>query len=180
MTIKFHSSNTVSLDGPTNIETDALSSGGTCVAYLFSDRKDAYLRADEAIGQTVLSVSDASQYEIGVDSVAIQRDDKVWHLGGLVTAVNVDPANQTVTITNSLATDAAAKGAAVCVILGGSISMAAYGTPVLGTFDWGYRGTVPITQAGLRVGLPVRTEITLTDSGVVLTKILRDTVEGGS
>lgn len=178
MSLQHNSDTTIYLDGPTNAHTGALSSGGTCDAYLFHDRKDTTLSANELIGQTVLSVEDASQYEVNVDVIMIQRDDKVWHNGGLVTEVDLD-LNE-ITITTALAGDDAAKGNLVGVLLGTVISMAAYGTPAAGTFDWGYFGTIQSTHAGLQPGIPVREVIILDDSGVVLTKIQKEIVEGSS
>ena len=175
--IRFKSTNTIFLTGPTAITTGVFSASGTCTASLYHDRKDTYLTGTELASQTVLSVADASLYESTVDNVVVQKDDLTFFDCGVVTAVASD--SNLITVTNAL-DGTASKGSAVRVRLGPIITLAAYGTPATGTHDWGYRGTITPTHADLRVGLPVRIEITLTDAGVVLDEVIKTIVTGGS
>jgi len=40
---------------------------------------------------------------------------------------------------------------------------ATFGTAVVGTYDWGFRGTILPTHVGLRIGMRVRNAMTLVD-----------------
>ena len=178
--LRFNSTNTIYLEGPMDKNTGALSSGGTCNALLFHDRKDTSLSADEASSQADLSVGDPSLYEPDVDTISIQKDDKTWFDCGLVTAI--DKAAGTITITSPIDANIS-KGAAVRARFGSAtpIAMTSYGSPVANTYDWGYRGTIAATHdINMRVGVPVRAEITLLDAGVQLVEPVTVPVTGGS
>ena len=177
MDLHYRTTNTIRLDGPTNTETGALSSGGACSALLFHDRKDSVLEVAGASPDTDIFVEDASRYEANVDRILIEKSDGSYHDGGVCTAVDVNLGK--VTIPNALG-EAFAKASRVGVRLGGLVTLDAYGTPVADTFNWGYRGQILDTHADLKIGLPVRGEIKLVDGGVVLNKIERATVVGGS
>jgi hypothetical protein len=175
--ISHRSHNSIRLEGPTDIDTGALSSGGTCTALLFDDAKDSFLSADGAVDDTVISVHNASLYEAGVDMILIGKADGSYHAGGVCTAVDVN--GGTVTIPNALVEEHV-EDSRVCARLGVMITLAAYGTPAVGTFDWGYRGSIVDTHGGIDIGIVVRSEIKLVDGGVALNTIIRDTVVGGS
>lgn len=175
--IKFQSDNTISLTGPTNTEDDALSSGGTCTARLFHDRKDTYLtQISGAVGSNILRVFDPYLYETGVDNIRLQKNDLTWFDCGLVVAVS----DVSVTVTNSHSEGSIRKGAAVRAQIGPTITMLSYGTPQLNTYNWGYRGRIEHDHAALSVGTPIRIEITLTDTGIVLNEVIKAVVVGGS
>ena len=63
--------------------------------------------------------------------------------------------------------------------LGAGITLSAFGTPVVGTFDWGFEGVIESNHADIQPGLSVRVEILLDASGVVLLEALRSDVVVG-
>lgn len=175
--MKYLSDNLVRLRGPVNQQTDAAISTGTCTARLFHDAKDTYLTAAVNTGVSVWPVEEPGLFTVNQDVAMLQREDGSYHDGGLVTAVDVSAG--TITVTNALTTANALINARVMAKLGADVAMAAYGSPVVGTYDWGFRGTVESDHAGLKPGLPVRIEITLDNSGLVLTEVLNTIVVAG-
>lgn len=169
------SNNTVRLRGPTNTDDDSLISTGTCIGRLFDDSKETTLTANTGGGSTVLPVFDATPFGIH-DVIYVRLETGAWHDGGAVVSTDVEA--KTVTIFNSLASSAHA-GKAVAAKLGADITMTVYGTPVAGTFDWGFRGVILETHDHLYPGMVVRTERRLEKAGVILTQNTIDYVKGG-
>jgi hypothetical protein len=175
--ISFKSTNTVILAGPQNPRSGTLSTAGTCHCVLYHDGKDSYLTADVPTLSTVLPVSQPSLYEIDVDVIALEEDFGQIRTMGVVTAIDLDAGTITTTTSSN---DTSSKGGRVMVQVGDQVGMNAdYGTPALGTYDWGYEGFISSSHVGLRVGMPIRIEITLVDTGITKTVVLREMVEGG-
>lgn len=174
---KHQSNNTVRLLGPVNEDNGTTVDAGTCIAKLFDDVKDTTLTADVAAGVKILPVEDASKFVNGDDIIAVFDSSGAWFDGGVTTAIDVTA--KTITVTNGL-TFIAQRGARVSVQLGGDIAMSAFGTPVVGTFDWGFRGPVTSNHASMKPGMIIRTERRLDASSIILTEITRDAVVGGT
>lgn len=136
--------------------------GATATFKVYDPAKDEVLSVAEAGAQTVLSVTSAAVFILG-DLVEVTLDDGTIHDAGAVTAV--DPTAGTITITTALASPAAA-GRRVRVRLGTQIAMAAYGTPKVGTRDWGFQGLLPSNHPGLEIDLEINVEIIFLGTGV--------------
>jgi hypothetical protein len=185
-TIKYKSDNFVYLDGTID-ESDGTAitnaSGGTCEARLFDNRKDTKLSADAAGAQAVLACDAVrgagSSFAVG-DTCYVELKDGTYDS---IAISSIDAAAKTITLVGNLASLASA-GAAVTVILGDPVAMTEYGTPVVSpkvTFDWGWRGTIPDTQAGLKVDQNVRVQIELNGgAGLQLRDRYVTKVEGAS
>ena len=175
--IRYISDNLIRLIAPTNTQPDpnTVISAGTCTARLFDDGRETTLSAVEATAQTVLSVERARSIDVG-STVVIQLADGSYHNGGAVTARDLEA--DTVTITTALASGAAI-GARVMTKIGPSITMAAYGTPALGTTTWGFEGTMEAAHADVLPGMALRIEIDLDAAGVELVNVIRESVVVG-
>ena len=182
--LRFASHNLVELRGPV-LQTDgSVVTTGTCLAWLFDDHKDTKLRAAAASPDTVLSVADASRWAVG-DQALVWLDTYTWHDGGLVTAVSVS--DRTITITNAIAS-AASIGRRVCAALGNGgantyrLTMSPFNAAgaVSGTYDWGWRGTLPPNHPKIEIGRKVRIEIELVGPSAILVEIVTAYVTGGS
>ena len=132
----------------------------SCAYKIYDISKDEVLLANEASGQTELSVSNAGVFVIG-DSVEVTQDDETL-LATTVTAVNTT--DGTVTIDDVL-TDNAAAGKRIRAIFGASVAMLEYGTADLDTITWGYQAGIPEdnavhldprTKTGLDVDIEIR------------------------
>ena len=158
--IPYQSSATVRLIAPTDVVSspndplDNSDDGASCSFKVYDPAKDQVLSADEASGQTVLSVTNAAAFKVG-DVVEATQDNGVLASG---TLSNVNPSAGTITSSGALAGDAAA-GNRVRVRLGGEIDMDEYGTPKLGTRDWGFQGSLPSDHPGLVLELDIDIEI---------------------
>lgn len=142
--------------GTTDVSTPgapATISGGTCTGRLFDDTKDSTVTLAVSSGD-VVEVHDASAFQVG-DTIYVMLDSRAWHDGGAITVVNV--VNNTLAFTNAIPS-AVRLGRRVTVKIGPDVAMPAFGTPVLGTFDWGYRGIVDSDHTGLVVGMKLRVE----------------------
>lgn len=186
---KFRSDNLAELLGPVNDATGAPIVAATAVkARLFHDKKDSRLTITGASPDVILNVTRPERYRVNRDFVLVWMNDGTWHEGGLVTAVDRDAG--TITITTALPGNTN-RDHMVCVGLGGAIGT---GTPweiamnyfqpaggaVAGNFDYGWRCTVPYTQAALEIAIPVRVEIDLDASaGVRLLEVQRTYITGG-
>ena len=178
MGLKYLSDNLVRLRGPVNQQTNAAVSSGTCNAYLFHDKKDGFLASDvSSTSATFITVSHPELLTT-TDTLIVQRDDGTYANCGLVTSVNKQTG--VIGITSGIASGTAKKGNRVMVQLGAAVSMSTYGTPVVGKYDWGFQGTIQSSHGDLAPGVPVRIEIVMNSSGLVLTEFVRDTVSGGT
>ena len=131
-----------------------------CSFKVYDISKDEVLTALEAIGQTVLSVSNAGVFVIG-DSVELIQNDGTIHTS---TVSSIDTDAGTVTIAD-ITTVAAAAGKRFRVIFGSSVDMLEYGTANLNTRNWGYQAGLPDdhtvyddprTKTGLDVDIEIR------------------------
>ncbi len=166
-------------------ETDGsaitVASGGSGVARLFDDRKDTWLRTAAGATQTNLQVEhtrgNGHGFEVG-DNLRIELDSGAYHESDIV---SIDHAARTITITAGLASQATV-GKPVAVLLGSSITLSEFGTPVVPPVPkapWGWRGLIADTHPDLEIGAVVRVEIEL-NGGADLQARRRiiDTVEG--
>ncbi len=180
--IKYKSDNFIELNGTVDegaIPRTAITvaSGGSCLFRLFDDRKDTRLSADEASGQTILSVDNARNFEVD-DELYIELDSGSYDT---LAVTELDVEAKTITVEAPGLATLASKSARLSVLLGSSVNMPEYGTPIVGKFDWGWRGVVTDTHVGLRVGMKLRIEIEL-DGGanLQLREILSVFVDGGT
>lgn len=180
MKIKYLTDNIIRLRGPVLTWTNTASTTGTCNASLYHDRKDTFTTAGFGTGVSVWPVYDASLFTVNIDTAVVERSDGTIHNGGLVTARDLTPGANTITVTTALTSTNVEVKSRVMVQLGAVIVMSAYGTATVGTYDWGYRGVIQSDHDDLNPGVPVRIEILLNDTGTILTEILRGTVSGGT
>ena len=158
--IPYQSSTTVQLQHPTdvisqpNVPLNNTINGSTSSFKVYDPAKREVLSADEASGQTVLSVTNAAAFKVD-DIVEVTQDNGVLASG---TISVVDPTAGEITTSGALSGDAAA-GKRVRVRLGGEITMTEYGTPKLGTRDWGFQGALPSDHPGLALELDIDIEI---------------------
>lgn len=139
---------------------DNTTDGATCTFKVYDPAKSETISSAEALGQTVLSVSEAGVFVVG-DTVELEQDDGTFH----TSAVNaVDASAGTITI-DDVTTDEAAAGARIRVKLGATITMTEFGTPELEERDWGFRGFLGSNHAGLVIGLDINIEISFAGSG---------------
>lgn len=157
--IPYRSAATIELAHPTDVVADPqnpldnASDGATSTFKVYDAAKDEVLSVDEAAAETVLSVTGAAVFEVG-DVVEVDLDDGTVHDAGALTAV--DPGAGTVTATTGLASGASA-GRRVRARIGTQVAMTEFGTPRLGTTNWGFQGLLaPNHVAG---GIPIDTEI---------------------
>lgn len=185
--------NLVRWEGPVNEITGAAITNTPAVTSakcrLFDDGKDTVLEASETLGQTIISVERPGLFEVGVDRAVIQLDSGAWHDGGLILGRSIP--DKTLTISVSLAAGAS-KGARVGRPLGAAIGSSdpweidmTYYEPasgaVAGNFDYGWRATIPDTQAnGFDIGTICRIELVLdVSAGVKGLKTLKRRIVGG-
>lgn len=141
--IQFQSDYFVRLKGPEDLGVDPddvnrLLSSGTATYSSYDPGIDTVLDAAEALGQTILSVSDAGLFKVGY-RLELTQDNGTLHNSSVV---SVDASAGTVTI-NDVTTVAAALGNRVRrVFTSTPVAMTLFGTPVVGSLDWGYRGVL--------------------------------------
>lgn len=135
---------------------DFTNDGATCSYKVFDAAKSEALTADEASGQSVLSVSNPGSFELG-DVVEVDLDDGTAHDAGAVTDVDEDAG--TIQVTTALAS-AASEGARVRCRLGAEVAMTEYGTPSLRTRDWGFQALLLASHPAHVLGKEVDVEIT--------------------
>lgn len=128
--------------------------GSTASFKVMDPSKSEVLSADEASGQTTLSVTGAAAFEDG-DLVDVELDDGSVHETFVTTT---DPVAGTIDVNDAIPS-AASEGRRVRVRLGSEIAMSDFGTPKLGRRDWGFQGTLPGDHPGLEVGKEVDVEI---------------------
>lgn len=133
---------------------DNSNDGATCSFKVFDPNRDEALSADEATGQTELSVTGAGVFEDG-DTVEVSLDDGSTHA---TTVSSTDPSAGTITVADALPS-AASEDARVRVRLGGEVAMTEYGTAKIGSRDYGFVGTLPDTHPGLTIGREIDVEI---------------------
>lgn len=137
-----------------NEPLDNTDDGATASFKVIDHSKEEVISADEASGQTVLSVTNAGRFK--VDDVAeVDQNDGTVHASALTA---VTPADGTVTLTAGL-TAAADAGKRIRCRLGSPVTMTEYGTPALGTRDWGFEGPLPWNHPGLDLDVEVDIEI---------------------
>lgn len=139
----------VTNENPLNTTVD----GSTCSFRIYDAGKDSVIVADHTTGNTEISVSDAEDFDIG-DMAEIELDNAEIH-ASLIS--DVDPTAGTITVTGL--PSAASTGNRVRTRLGNEITMSEYGTPKLGTTDWGFKGTILSTHPGLKMDLEIDIEI---------------------
>ncbi len=132
--------------------------GSTCTFRVFDPAKREAISALEAIGQTVLSVTNSEVFVDG-DQVEVTQDDGTL-LVSTIDPGGVDTVAGTITIADAL-TVAASPGNLVRVRLGGVETMTEFGTPALDAdpTSWGFRGTLGSGHAGLEIDLEIDVEI---------------------
>lgn len=186
--IQFQTDQVVEFTGPINELTGAaIVSATSAKCRLFHDRKDTRLTATVSSGTTI-SVTDPGVYTPNGDRVVVELNDGTWHEGGVVTAVDEEAG--TVQITNAIPSNTN-KDHRVCCNLGNDIGS---GTPweidmsyfepasgaAAGNHDYGWRVTIPDSQAAFEIGIPVRIEMDLDfATNVRITEIIRTFIEGG-
>jgi hypothetical protein len=176
--IPYRTSSVVELVAPTNVLTDNpldfTNDGSTCSAKIYDPAKDEQLTSTEASGQVILSVTNPGKFLVN-DAVEVTLDSGVLHSS---TVDSIQVTDGTITINTALPSQASA-GNRVRVKLGATITMTEYGTPKLETRDWGFRGTILSTHAGLELDLEVDVEISFVgDPGNPGTIDLLDVVNG--
>jgi hypothetical protein len=152
-------------------------SSGSASFKVYDISKDELILADEAIGQTELSVTNAGVFNEN-DSVEVTQNDESILAS---TVSSVDTTAGTITIADSL-TVAADIGQRVRVIFGASISMTEFGTANLNTRNWGYIGILENTHVAhydvrAKEGLNVDIEVKVTNSVMTSTDIICATIK---
>lgn len=175
--INFRSDTNVELRGPTVQTTGAVAAGGFCQARLFDDSKDDIVTETVAIGSNVIPVRSPKKFQIG-DSITIDIGVTQYDAGP-ITSISVP--DSTITVTNNAGAEVK-PGADMKVKLGANVAMPLYGTPVPGSYDWGYRGVITDGHEDLKIGMNVRIEITFVGADTNQTRIfiMRTTVVGGN
>lgn len=146
---------------------DNTEEGATAFFKVMDPSKYGVLTEGEPSLETTLAVTNAGAFEVG-DAVDVELDD------GTVdedVVVAVDPVAGTIDVSGGLASGAS-EGRRARVRLGSSVPMTEYGTPKLGTVDWGFRGTLSPTHPGLSVGKEIDVEIWF-DGGTASLKDLK-------
>ncbi len=163
--IPFKTDVTIRLEHPTDVVSipknplDNTGDGSTCTFKVYDPAKNEAISSDEAIGQTVLSITNAAKFEVD-DILEVTQNDDTLHSQ---TISAVDAAAGTVTIPVGL-TVAADAGNLARVRLGSQVTMTEYGTPALGTLDWGFQGALAKDHAGLELDLEIDVEISFVGS----------------
>jgi hypothetical protein len=152
-------------------------SSGSASFKIYDPSKCEVILADEAIGQTELSVSNAGAFDEN-DAVEVTQNDESILAS---TVSSVDAVAGTITIADAL-TVAADLGQRVRVIFGASISMSEFGTADLNTRDWGYHGVIESTHSvhsdpRAKEGLEVDIEVKVTNSVRNSTDIICATIK---
>ena len=144
---------------PLDVSQDptATLSGGSCTGRVLDRSRMTELTAAVGIAASSFIVSDVSGFAVG-DTLLVRSDTGFWmDLGAIATITSA-----TKTITTSGVTNAtAAIGNAVVARVGDEIAMPVYGTPAVGTFDWGYGGVISDQHSGLAPGMELVIEIDL-------------------
>jgi len=139
----------------------------SCKFKVYDPSRDEVISADEAAGQTELSVTNAGVFQEN-DMVEItQTGGSIYY----VQVLSIDSVAGTITINSALDLGANA-GARVRKVFGASISMTEYGTADLDTRNWGYKGSllgnyVAHLDARAKTGLDIDVEINF-DGGTSL------------
>ena len=108
----------------------------SCEFKVYDPSRDEIVSADEASGQTVISVTNAGVFNVD-DMVEITELTGVLLY---VQVLSVDTANGTITVNSGLGIGANA-GARVRKVFGPAIAMTEYGVADLDERDWGYKGS---------------------------------------
>ncbi len=111
--------------------------GARCSFKVFDPGKNEEISASEAIGQTVISVTNPGVFAVN-DTVEILMDDAAFHAA---TISAIDLTAKTITISAGL-TVAAAAGNSVRRNFGPTVTMTEYGTANLQDLAFGYRGAL--------------------------------------
>lgn len=144
------------VDEETGDPIDATEEGAAAEFRVFDALRSEILSADEATGQTVLSVTNAGAFagaETG--TVEVDLDDGTVHAS---TLNSVDTDAGEITLAAGLPSGASA-GARVRVRLGAPVTMAEFGTPARVSASWGFQGLLPDDHPGLSLDRPVDIEI---------------------
>ncbi len=140
------------------------SANGVASFKIYDPSKDELILADEAIGQSTLSVTNAGVFNVDDAIEVTQNDESI-----LASTINaVDASAGTITIDNTL-TVAVDVGRRVRVIFGSSVNMSEFGTANLNTRDWGYHGVFDDSisahsDARAKEGLDVDIEVKVNNS----------------
>lgn len=177
--IPFQASRPILLVAPTDVRNqnplDNTNDGATCSFKVYDAGKDEAISVDEAIGQDVLSVTNAGVFEVG-DIVEVTMDDDVIHESPINA---VDVVAGTIQVDDILTVSASA-GQRVRVLLGTEITMIEYGTPKIGKRDWGFEGVLESDHPDLEVEQDIDVVITFVGSvsgGLDVTKLLEFTLK---
>lgn len=157
--LPYRTSITVRFVAPTDVKNknplDNSVDSATCTFSVYDHDKDEILSAAEAGGQATLSVTNPAAFLLA-DVAEVDLDDGTVHDGGAIT--DVDPVAGTIDVTNALPSGAAA-GKRVRVRLGPVVTMTEFGTPKLGTRDWGFQATLTSVHPGLKIDVNVDIEV---------------------
>ena len=149
---------------PTDVQNqiglDNTTYGATCSFKVYDPAKDEVLSSAEASGQTILSVTSSGVFVVG-DQVELTQDDGSLRVS---TVSAIDAAAGTITI-DDVTTDTSAAGNRVRVKLGATVTMTEFGTPKLEERNWGFRGFLASTHAGLEPDLDIDVEISFVGAG---------------
>jgi len=143
--IRYRASSMVRLKHPTDVDAapneplNNTDDGSTCSYRVYDPAKDETIAVAEGIGQSILSVTNPAVFDVG-DQVEVEQDDGTFKVGNLTA---VTPADGTIT-TDTALTVAAAISNRVRRLFGAStpVTMSEYGTPKLGTLDWGFKAAL--------------------------------------
>ncbi len=155
-----HSSDTLRLKGPTDINADASVLGATGTVDLLEERADATLTAAAAGSATAIFIPKTSLYAVG-DAILIWVDDGTVD-EDVVAAL---PSATEITLTTGLSTTAA-KNRQVAKRIGARLTLLEYGTIKAAgdkSGEWGYRVNKEPSHVGLVVGQLIRIYYTLDD-----------------
>jgi len=159
--VPWRSSVTFRLKGPVDEDGTVLTSG-SCTGKIFDPSAENRAAAAAASGDSILSLRFEPEFLVG-DTLRIARNDGTF-LEAAVTAV--DHAAKTVTISGTLGV-AVVRGAIVERKIGADFAVGTYNASaaVAGTYDWGWRGSVAPSQAGIVIDHAYVVELTLVSGG---------------
>ena len=158
-TLPYRTSRIIKAKHPIDVESqnplDNTNDGSTCSFKVYDPDKDEVISADEASGQTILSVTNAGIFVVG-DTIEVTQDNGTI-LATTINAVDADAG----TITNDdVTTDTCKAGNRVRKIFGSEVPMSEYGTPDLDEVEWGFRGTLLSTHPCHIIDQDIDIEIT--------------------
>lgn len=156
--IPYQTTSVVELTAPTDtIAQKTLNNtddGATSTFKVYDPAKDEAISIDEASSQSILFVTDSGVFVVG-DTAEVTQNDGTIHSSAIS---DVIPEDGTITLDDPL-TVAADAGNRVRARLGDEITMSEFGTPALGTLDWGFRGALASNHDGLDLDLDIVIEI---------------------